>query len=131
VPAAVPILVVDDNDDAAETLSMALESLGCEVRVAYCAALELLSFFKPAVAILDAGLPDMNGYELARRLRLTAGCERITLIAITGWGQDTNRQRAFDAGFNHHMTKPIDFNILRQLLPGPVRIQRPPKICEQ
>jgi CheY-like chemotaxis protein len=68
------------------------------------------------VALLDIGLPDMNGYELARRLRQLPGGERMTLIAATGWGQQQDRQRAFDAGFDHHLTKPIDFDQLRLLL---------------
>ncbi len=113
------VLVVDDNADAAETLVMALELHGCEVRVAYRAmdALALAARFQPHAGLLDIGLPDMNGYELARRLRTIPGCEGMTLIAATGWGQDKDRQRAFDAGFNHHMTKPVDMDLLRRLLP--------------
>jgi PAS domain S-box-containing protein len=119
-PAALRVMVVDDNRDAAETLTMALELSGCETAVAHSAgaALELAAGFKPQVGLLDIGLPDMNGYELARRLRQAPGCEAgLVLIAATGWGQEKDRQRAFEAGFDHHLTKPIDFDQLRLLLP--------------
>jgi PAS domain S-box-containing protein len=119
VPAAVRILVVDDNRDAAETLTMALDLFGCETRMAHTAAdaLAMADGFLPQVALLDIGLPDMNGYELARRLRLASGGGGMTLIATTGWGQEKDRQRAFDAGFDHHLTKPLDVDLLRRLLP--------------
>jgi signal transduction histidine kinase/CheY-like chemotaxis protein len=119
-PAAVRILIVDDNRDAAETLDMALELFGCERRIVHSAAdaLELASGFTPQVALLDIGLPDMTGYELARRLRVLPGWQRVTLIAVTGWGQEKDRQLAFDAGFDHHLTKPIDLERLQQLMPA-------------
>jgi PAS domain S-box-containing protein len=112
------ILVVDDNQDAAEMLTMALQLSGCETMVVETAgaALEAAASFLPTTALLDIGLPDMNGYELARRLRQTPHGAGMTLIAVTGWGQEKDRQRAFDAGFDHHLTKPIDFDQLRQLL---------------
>ncbi|MCD2518114.1 ATP-binding protein [Massilia sp. G4R7] len=116
------ILVVDDNADAAEMLLMALELFGCEVRAAHSAqqALAMIEDFAPEVALLDIGLPDLNGYELARRLRATEHGRGMRLIAATGWGQEKDRQRAFDAGFDHHLTKPIDFERLRSVLgPGP------------
>lgn len=117
-PANLRIMVVDDNEDAAETMTMALALYGCEVRVAHTAeaALGMAAGFMPQVALLDIGLPDMNGYELARRLRSTAEGASMTLIASTGWGQEKDRQLAFDAGFNHHLTKPVDFVQLRLLL---------------
>ncbi|MEC5163042.1 MULTISPECIES: hybrid sensor histidine kinase/response regulator [unclassified Janthinobacterium] len=112
------VMVVDDNKDAAETITMALELFGCKVRAAHTAeaALDMVADFKPQVALLDIGLPDINGYELARRLRTTAEGSSMTLIASTGWGQEKDRQLAFDAGFNHHLTKPVDFERLRLLL---------------
>ena len=118
-PAPVRVLVVDDNEDAAETLAMTLELHGCDVRTAATAAraLDVLPGFAPAVALLDIGLPDMNGYELARRLRLLPSGAALTLIATTGWGQQKDRERAFAAGFDHHLTKPIDFDLLRSYLP--------------
>ena len=72
--------------------------------------------FGPDAVLLDIGLPDMNGYELARRLRALPGGAAMTLIAATGWGQDRDRQRAFEAGCDHHLTKPIDVEGLRELL---------------
>jgi len=121
------IMVVDDNRDAAETLTAALEWFGCEARMAHSAgdALALAPGFAPNVALLDIGLPDMNGYELARHLRLACAGQDLTLIATTGWGQEKDRQRAFEAGFDHHLTKPIDVGRLRQLLPAPPSAVRP------
>jgi CheY-like chemotaxis protein/anti-sigma regulatory factor (Ser/Thr protein kinase) len=118
-PARARVLVVDDNRDAAETLSMALELSGCEVAVAHTAAhgIALAREFGPGVAVLDIGLPDMNGYELARRLRQSPIGAGMTLIAATGWGQEQDRQRALAVGFDHHLTKPIDFDQLLLLLP--------------
>ena len=117
--AGLRVLVVDDNMDAAHMLVMALQLFGCETALAHTAgmALEAAAAFRPAVALLDIGLPDMNGYELARRLRLVTGGAALTLIAVTGWGQEKDRQRAFAAGFDHHLTKPIDAGHLRALLP--------------
>jgi len=112
------VMVVDDSLDTAETMALALELFGCETRMAHtaAAALELAAEFAPNVALLDIGLPDYNGYELARRLRALPSGLGITLIAATGWGQDKDRTLALDAGFDHHLTKPIDFEQLRLLL---------------
>lgn len=112
------VLVVDDSLDTAETMALALELFGCETRMAHTAAsaLELATEFAPNVALLDIGLPDYNGYELARRLRALPSGLAVTLIAATGWGQDKDRTLALDAGFDHHLTKPIDFEELRLLL---------------
>jgi PAS domain S-box-containing protein len=124
VQAQLRVMVVDDNQDAAETLAMALALLGCEAKIAHTGvqALELAPVFRPAVALLDIGLPDMTGYELARRLRLVPGGATMKLIATTGWGQEKDRERAFDAGFDHHLTKPIDFDLLRGLLPQAIAV---------
>ena len=118
-PAAV--LVVDDNRDAADILVMFLEMHGCTARAAHTAgaALAVLEEFEPQVALFDIGLPDMNGYELARRVRALPGGADMLLVAATGWGQDADKQLAFDAGFDHHLTKPIDFDVLRGLLAQP------------
>jgi len=112
------VLVVDDSLDTAETMSLALELFGCETRMAHtaAAALELAAEFTPDVALLDIGLPDYNGYELARRLRALPSGLDTTLIAATGWGQEKDRTLALAAGFDHHLTKPIDFEQLRLLL---------------
>lgn len=116
--AGLRVMVVDDNQDAAETLTMALGLFGCEVQVAHAAeaALDIAADFTPQVALLDIGLPDINGYELARHLRGLPAMARTVLIATTGWGQEKDRELAFEAGFNHHLTKPIDLEHLRRLL---------------
>jgi signal transduction histidine kinase len=112
------VLVVDDNLDAAEALALALEFYGCDTRMAHTAqsALAIAPAFGPDAVLLDIGLPDLNGYELARRLRAMPGGAGLTLIAITGWGQDKDRQRALEAGCDHHLTKPVDVERLRELL---------------
>ncbi|GAB3554011.1 hypothetical protein GCM10027343_41540 [Noviherbaspirillum agri] len=112
------ILVADDNRDAAETLAEFLRLQGHEVRVAYDgdAALAEFARFLPDVALLDIGMPGLDGNEVARRIRgLTGGADAM-LIAITGWGQDKDRRRALSAGFDHHLTKPIDLQRLNLLL---------------
>jgi len=111
------VLVVDDNVDAADTLAALLAGTGDEVRTATsgAAALAILDHFTPEVALLDIGLPDTSGYDLARSLRARFG-SRITLIAITGWGQDADRARAAAAGFDHHLTKPVDHDQLHRLM---------------
>jgi signal transduction histidine kinase/CheY-like chemotaxis protein len=112
------ILVVDDNVDAADTLAMALELLGHMVRTAYSAAAALAqaNAFQPSLILLDIGLPDMNGYEVARRIRAEPWGSGIRLVAATGWSQEADRQRAQDAGFDDHMVKPIEFARLVELL---------------
>lgn len=112
------VMVVDDSLDTAETMTLALALFGCETSMAHtaAAALELATEFVPHVALFDIGLPDFNGYELARRLRaLPVGLD-VTLIAANGWGQEKDRTLTLDAGFDHHLTKPNDFEQLRQLL---------------
>jgi signal transduction histidine kinase len=112
------ILVVDDNVDAAETLAMALELLGHTVRTAHSGseALAQANALRPSLILLDIGLPDMNGYEVARRIRAESWGSDITLVAATGWSQEADRQRAQVAGFDDHMVKPIEFNRLIELL---------------
>ncbi|WP_377704433.1 ATP-binding protein [Pseudoduganella sp. UC29_71] len=111
-------LIVDDNVDAADSLAMALEFVGYDTHAAYTAgsALEAIAAFQPRLALLDIGLPDFDGYELARRIRQLPGGAGILLIAATGWGQDADRQAALDAGFDLHMTKPVDFMQLHQAI---------------
>jgi signal transduction histidine kinase/CheY-like chemotaxis protein len=119
-PASRRILIVDDNVDAAETLLMFMELYGCTARAVHSgeAALAALVEFAPEIALFDIGLPDMTGYELARRTRALPGGADLLLIAATGWGQEADKQLAQDAGFDHHLTKPIDFDKLRALM-GP------------
>jgi PAS domain S-box-containing protein len=112
------VMVADDNKDAADALAMLLELAGHEVRVAHCgrAALALAQTFRPDVAIIDIGMPDLSGYEVAKELRRESWGTGIYLIALTGWGQDGDRQRANDAGFDRHMTKPVESGALEALL---------------
>jgi len=114
------IMVVDDNEDAARALGEALELLGHTVKVVFGApaALTLAPVLRPQVAILDIGLPGMDGYELALRLREQPGGSALRLFAVTGYGQEADRQKALDAGFEQHLTKPIDLTRLDSLLQG-------------
>ena len=107
-PVARRVLVVDDNEDAAETLQLLLEAAGHDAFVAYGArdALAAASSTAPDFLFLDIGLPDMDGYELARRLRALPETARSTLVAVTGYGQQQDKERAKDAGFDHHLVKP-------------------------
>jgi PAS domain S-box-containing protein len=114
------ILVVDDNLDAAESLSKLLQLMGQEVYEAHdgveaiCAA----DVFRPDAIVLDIGLPKLNGYEAAREIRIRAGSRPLTIIAVTGWGQDEDKQRSAEAGFDWHLTKPIDAMQLLAMLDG-------------
>jgi len=111
------ILVADDNRDAADSLQRVLALYGHEVRVVYdgASAVSVGNEFRPRVAILDIAMPGTNGYDVARALRTHQG-ERVTLVALTGWGQDADRRRAADAGFDHHLIKPVDPQMLNSLL---------------
>jgi signal transduction histidine kinase len=104
------ILVADDNRDAADSLAMLLEMAGHEVRVAHHgrAALAVAQAFRPDTALLDIGMPEMSGYEVAQALRSEPWAVGLRLIALTGWGQDSDRRRALEAGFDHHLIKPVD-----------------------
>ena len=132
VAAAAPslrIVVVDDNEDAAEILAELLTQLGHEVRIAHDApgALVTIDRFVPELAILDIGLPDVDGYELARRIRDRHG-PHLHLVALTGYGQDAHKARAQRAGFDDHMVKPAALDKLRELL-GRVRTSHGPRAC--
>jgi CheY-like chemotaxis protein len=112
------ILIVDDNYDAANSLGMLLRMLGNEIQTAHdgLEAVRAVAAFHPDVVLMDIGLPKLNGYEAARQIRVEAGGEGPRLIALTGWGQEEDRRRSLEAGFDHHMTKPIDFDKLQELL---------------
>ena len=112
------ILVVDDNVDAAVTLSMILEACGYSAQVAHdgARAVELAAAFRPQVAFLDIGMPGMDGYDTARAMRQVAGLENVTLVALTGWGADSDRQKSSEAGFDHHLTKPVQLDVVQELL---------------
>ncbi len=115
------ILVVDDNVDAAQSLAMLLQMMGHDVAVAHDghAALDAARASVPDLVLLDIGLPGMNGYEVARKLRALPKVRDALLVAVTGWGQEQDRQRAYDAGFDHHLTKPTDLTALEKILALP------------
>jgi PAS domain S-box-containing protein len=118
------VLVVDDSSDAAESLTMLLQLLGADVQSSTdgVAALEALETYRPAIVLLDIGMPGMDGYEVARRMRQRSVGQEATLIALTGWGQEEDRRKSKEAGFDHHLVKPVDIGALQALLsslPGP------------
>ena len=112
------VLVVDDNRDAAESLGTVLELLGAQVRLAHAGpeAIEAVAAYRPSVVLLDLGMPGMDGYEVARRLRARQGGAPLSIVALTGWGQDEDRRRTLEAGFDHHLVKPADIEQLQSLL---------------
>jgi CheY-like chemotaxis protein len=117
-PGRLRILVVDDNEDAADTLAMLLEASGHEVLVEHSSGRALARAVEaaPQVCLLDIGLPDMDGAELARRLRAMPETAGALLVAVTGYGQESDRARTRDAGFDHHLVKPIDLDRLQAVL---------------
>jgi CheY-like chemotaxis protein len=104
------ILVVDDNEDAAQILGMVLELSGHEVHLAYDGqqAVVMARDLLPEVALVDIGLPKLNGYGVAEKIRAEPWGEKMVLIALTGWGHEDDKRRAIAAGFNFHLTKPVD-----------------------
>ena len=116
--AGLKVLVVDDNQDAADSCAMFLGLAGHEVQTAYTGseALQLARTFHPDVVLLDIGLPDVDGYQLAQQMQQAAAARKIVLIAISGWGQEEDKRRAYAAGFEHHLTKPIAAEIVEALL---------------
>jgi PAS domain S-box-containing protein len=112
------VLVVDDNADAGDTLAVILDMLGAEVRVARNGeqALETFAVYEPSVVLLDIGMPGMNGYEVARAIRSRFAGQPTVLVALTGWGQEDDRRRASEAGFDHHLLKPAEIDSLQKLL---------------
>jgi CheY-like chemotaxis protein len=112
------ILVVDDNRDATESLTMLLQITGHETRSAFdgADALELASRFRPDVVLLDIGLPGLNGYDVARRIREQPWGRNAVLVALTGWGQEEDRRKSSEAGFDAHLVKPVDHGQLMAML---------------
>jgi PAS domain S-box-containing protein len=112
------ILVVDDNRDAADTLGLLLEADGADVRVVYDgrSALSMAESFLPSSVLLDIGMPGMDGYEVARRLRQDERFASLRIVALTGWGQDADRRQTRNRGFTHHLTKPVSLEELHQIL---------------
>ncbi|HEV7505369.1 MAG TPA: ATP-binding protein [Thermoanaerobaculia bacterium] len=119
------ILIADDNLDSVEILSMVLEHVGYQVQTAHdgLEAVRAAAAFLPEVALLDIGMPRLNGYEAARRIREQPGGWDIVLVAITGWGQEDDKRQAREAGFDHHLTKPVDPAELQKLLESVISTQ--------
>lgn len=118
VPGDRRILIVDDNRDAANSLAILLQVAGYETKSVYDSleAIQAFETFRPDVILLDIGMPRMNGFELVRRLRQHAGARSVTIIAVTGWGQEADRRRSIEAGFDYHLTKPIDLATVQDVL---------------
>ena len=112
------ILVVDDHRDAARVLGLLLDSLGYEVKTANDGhqALETIAAFHPEIVFLDIGLPQLDGYEVARRVRESPGLRDTKLIALTGWSHADDRRRTREAGFDHHLVKPVAVKTLKEVL---------------
>ena len=112
------VLIVDDNADSAETLATLLQIGGNETRTAHdgLAAVAAAEAFRPEVALLDIGLPGLNGWDTARRIREQPWGKTMILVALTGWGQEEDRRKSKDAGFDHHMVKPVDIDALLKML---------------
>ena len=114
------ILIADDNSDAAVSLSMLLQMMGHETRIAHdgLEAVEIAEHFHPEVVLLDLGMPKLDGYEAVRRMAARPWARSSLLVAITGWGQEADRQRTRQAGFHRHLVKPVDLDALGQLIDG-------------
>ena len=114
------VLVVDDNVDAAQSLATLLEVSGHLAWMAHdgVTALDAARQYRPQVVLLDIGLPKLDGYEVARRLREDPATKDVVIVAMTGYGQAADRERARDAGFDHHLVKPVDFAKVEQVLRG-------------
>jgi CheY-like chemotaxis protein len=112
------LLVIDDNKDAADSLALLLRLQGHEVRVAHAGVegLKIAMAYRPDMVFLDIGMPGMDGYEVARRLRQHPDLKKVVLAALTGWGQPEDRRRSAEAGFDHHLVKPPEPKIVESLL---------------
>jgi CheY-like chemotaxis protein len=118
------VLVVDDNRDAADSMGTLLQMLGATVKVVHTgrAALQAIDTFKPAIVFLDLGMPEIDGYEIARSVRSRAELHDVTLIAVTGWGQEKDRNRTHAAGFDHHLVKPANVDQLKTMLRSAAKV---------
>jgi PAS domain S-box-containing protein len=114
------VLVVDDNRDAADSLAEVLEHLGYEVKTTYdgLQAVEAIREYQPRLVLMDLGMPGLNGYKAARRIRALPEGRDVMLVAVTGWGQEEDKRRSREASFDRHMVKPVDLAALEQLLAG-------------
>jgi CheY-like chemotaxis protein len=112
------ILIADDLRDTVDSLAMMLRLAGHEIQTAHdgLEAVQAAAVFRPDVVLLDIGMPKMNGYEAARHIRAQPWGEKMVLVALTGWGQEEDKRRATEAGFDHHLTKPVEPDVLHKLL---------------
>ncbi len=115
------ILVVDDSKDGADSLSVVLQMMGAESKAVYDgpSALALIKSFTPTTVLLDIGMPDMDGHEVARRIRADPEISGVRLIALTGWGAEGDRRRTRESGFDDHWVKPVEPEKLMSLVRGP------------
>ena len=116
--ASLRVLVVDDNVDSAETIGFVLRKLGHEARMEYdgAAAIAAADAFRPDLILLDIGLPGMTGHQVAREIRQTPWGGTTTIIAVSGWGEEADRRQSREAGFDHHVVKPLDYEGVQRLL---------------
>ena len=116
--AAVGGIMADDNADAADMLSLLLEELGCEVQTVYdgASAVSAVGTFEPHLLFLDLGMPVVDGYDACRQIRARCARADLVIVAITGWGQEDDRRRSSLAGFDLHLTKPVDPDILVRIV---------------
>jgi CheY-like chemotaxis protein len=123
------VLVIDDNRDSADTLSTLLRVMGCEVQAAYdgVQALELGARFRPDAVLLDLGMPKLNGFETCERMRREKWGHAICIVALTGWGQDEDRRRTKESGFDAHLVKPADPGKLTELLAS-ISVKQPREV---
>jgi CheY-like chemotaxis protein len=112
------VVIADDNRDGADSLSLVVRAFGCDVKTAYdgAGAVDAAAKTRPHVVFLDLGMPGMDGLEAARRIRALPGLERALLVAVTGWGQERDREQTSDAGFDAHLVKPADPHTIRTLI---------------
>src|SRR5580698_10367533 len=112
------VLLVDDSIEAAEAMSMLLETLGHDVRTMHDgpSTLAMVDEFAPEVVILDIGLPGMNGFEVARELRARESTRHVLMIALTGYGDASDKRQAHEAGFDHHLVKPVSFTTIENMI---------------
>jgi two-component system, OmpR family, response regulator len=117
-PKPLRVLLVDDSIDAAEAMSMLIETLGHEVRMMHDgpSALAMVDGFAPEVVILDIGLPGMSGFDVAREMRAREATKKVLMIALTGYGGESDRREAQQAGFDHHLVKPVSFTAIENLI---------------
>ncbi len=115
---ALRVLIADDNADQADGLALLLQMEGDDIRISYDGpgVLEAARSFRPQVVLLDIGMPGLDGYQVARRLRESPETRRALLVAMTGWGQEEDLRRSREAGFDHHLTKPFEPALIEKLL---------------